>query len=72
MTRFSTRGAGLVRRRRRARLGGLYMVLVAEVGGREQAGLTTGVGVAFLLAGILPGGPLFGLVLEHTDSYAVA
>lgn len=51
---------------------GLYMVLSAEVGGREEAGLTTGVGVAFLLAGILVGGPLFGLVLEHTDSYAVA
>lgn len=51
---------------------GLYMILSAEVGGREEAGLTTGVGVAFLLAGILVGGPLFGLVLEHTDSYAVA
>ena len=51
---------------------GLYMILSAEVGGREEAGLTTGVGVAFLLAGILAGGPIFGLILEHADSYAAA
>lgn len=51
---------------------GLYMVLSAEVGGPERAGLMTGVGVAFILAGILLGGPLFGLVLESADSYKIA
>jgi MFS family permease len=50
---------------------GIYMVLSAELGGPEHAGSMTGVGVAFLLAGILLGGPVFGLVLEHTDSYAM-
>jgi ACS family hexuronate transporter-like MFS transporter len=50
---------------------GLYMVLSAELGGAEHAGSMTGVGVAFLLAGILLGGPLFGVVLENTDSYAM-
>ena len=47
------------------------MLLSAELGGPECAGLMTGVGVAFLLAGILLGAPLFGLVVERSDSYAV-
>jgi len=51
---------------------GLYMVLSAEVGGPDQVGLMTGVGVAFILAGILLGGPLFGFTLEKADSYRVA
>lgn len=51
---------------------GLYMLLSAELGGPERAGLMTGVGVAFIIAGILLGGPLFGLVLERADSYAIA
>jgi sugar phosphate permease len=51
---------------------GLYMVLSVEVGGADQVGLMTGVGVAFILAGILLGGPLFGFVLEKGDSYRVA
>lgn len=50
---------------------GLYMLLSAELGGPERAGLMTGVGVAFIIAGILLGGPLFGLVLERADSYAL-
>ena len=51
---------------------GLYMLASAELGGPERAGLMTGVGVAFIIAGILLGGPLFGLVLEASDSYAIA
>jgi predicted MFS family arabinose efflux permease len=51
---------------------GLYMVLSAEVGGPDEVGVMTGVGVAFILAGILLGGPLFGFALEKADSYTVA
>ena len=51
---------------------GLYMLLSAELGGAERAGLMTGIGVWFILAGILLGGPLFGLILDATGSYAVA
>jgi predicted MFS family arabinose efflux permease len=51
---------------------GLYMLLSAELGGPKHAGFMTGVGVAFLLAGILLGGPVFGLVLEATDSYSIS
>ncbi len=50
---------------------GLYMLLSAELGGPKHAGFMTGVGVTFLLAGILLGGPAFGLVLEATDSYTI-
>ncbi|OGK99972.1 MAG: hypothetical protein A3E31_16140 [Candidatus Rokubacteria bacterium RIFCSPHIGHO2_12_FULL_73_22] len=51
---------------------GLYLVLSAEAGGRAQAGLLTGVGMAFILGGILAGAPLFGAVLDATDSYTLA
>jgi MFS family permease len=50
---------------------GLYLVIGAEVGGPMQAGLLTGVAMAFILGGILVGAPLFGLLLEATDSYGV-
>lgn len=51
---------------------GLYMLLSAELGGPVRAGLMTGIGVWFILAGILLGGPLFGLILEAFQSYAIA
>jgi predicted MFS family arabinose efflux permease len=51
---------------------GLYLVVSAEVGGREQAGLLTGVAMGVIFAGIPLGAPLFGLILEATDSYAAA
>jgi predicted MFS family arabinose efflux permease len=50
---------------------GIYLVLTAEVGGRDQAGLLTGVAMGVIFAGILVGAPLFGLLLERSDSYAV-
>lgn len=49
---------------------GIYLVLSAEVGGRDQAGLLTGVAMGVIFGGILVGAPLFGLLLERTDSYA--
>ncbi len=51
---------------------GLYMVLAAELGGPRHAGLMSGASLAFLLTGILAGGPLFGFVLERADSYTHA
>lgn len=51
---------------------GLFLVVSAEVGGPEQAGLLTGVAMAFLLGGILVGSPLFGAILDATDSYTLA
>jgi MFS family permease len=48
---------------------GLYFALVAEIGGARSAGLLTGVAVIFAWGGILIGPPLFGLVLDVTDSY---
>lgn len=51
---------------------GLYFALVAEIGGARAAGLLTGVAVIFAWGGVLVGPPLFGLVLQATDSYRVA
>ena len=51
---------------------GLYFALVAEIGGRSAAGLLTGVAVIFSWGGVLVGPPLFGLLLDLTDSYRLA
>lgn len=51
---------------------GLFLLVAAEVGGARQAGLLTGVAMAFIVTGILVGAPTFGAILEGTDSYAVA
>jgi ACS family hexuronate transporter-like MFS transporter len=48
---------------------GLYLALVAEIGGVRYAGLLTGVAVAFSWSGVLVGPPIFGLVLQATGSY---
>jgi MFS transporter, ACS family, hexuronate transporter len=49
---------------------GLYFALVAEIGGPRHAGLLTGVATVFAWGGVLVGPPLFGLLLEATDTYA--
>jgi MFS family permease len=49
---------------------GLYFALVAEIGGARYAGLLTGVAVAFAWSGVLVGPPVFGLLVDHTGSYA--
>lgn len=51
---------------------GLYLTLVAEIGGARAAGLLTGLAVIFSWGGVLVGPPLFGLLLHATDSYRVA
>jgi sugar phosphate permease len=50
---------------------GLYFALVAEIGGARYAGLLTGVAVAFSWSGVLVGPPLFGVVVDRTESYTV-
>ena len=48
---------------------GLYFALMAEIGGARFAGLMTGLGVIFAWGGVLLGPPLFGALVEATDSY---
>jgi MFS family permease len=51
---------------------GIFFVISIEAGGRNQAGLLSGVAFAAIVLGLLVGPPLFGLLLEGFDSYAVA
>jgi MFS transporter, ACS family, aldohexuronate transporter len=48
---------------------GLYFALVAEIGGPRHAGLLTGLATVFAWGGVLIGPPLFGLLLEATQTY---
>ena len=41
------------------------------MGGFRQAGLLSGVAFASIVVGLLVGPAVFGLLLEHWDSYAV-
>ncbi|MGH7334472.1 MAG: MFS transporter [Candidatus Rokuibacteriota bacterium] len=50
---------------------GLFFALMAEIGGARFAGLMTGLGVIFAWGGVLVGPPLFGALLEATDSYRI-
>ena len=47
-------------------------MISVEAGGRSQAGLLSGVAFAAIVLGLLVGPPVFGLLLEGFDSYAVA
>jgi MFS family permease len=51
---------------------GVFFVISAEAGGPRQAGLLSGVAFASIVLGLLVGPPMFGLLLEGWDSYAVA
>jgi len=51
---------------------GIFFVISAEAGGRDQAGLLSGVAFASIVLGLLVGPPIFGLLLEGSDSYPVA
>jgi MFS family permease len=51
---------------------GIFFVISAEAGGRGQAGLLSGVAFTAIVLGLLAGPPVFGLLVESTDSYAVA
>lgn len=48
---------------------GIFFVLSAEIGGPRQAGLLSGVAFASIVAGLLVGPSVFGLLLEAFDSY---
>jgi MFS family permease len=48
---------------------GIFFVISAEVGGPRDAGLLSGVAFASIVAGLLIGPTLFGLLLEASDSY---
>jgi ACS family hexuronate transporter-like MFS transporter len=50
---------------------GLFFALMAEIGGARFAGLMTGLGVIFAWGGVLVGPPLFGLLVEATNSYRI-
>jgi sugar phosphate permease len=48
---------------------GIFFVVSAEVGGRRAAGLLSGVAFAAIVAGLLVGPAVFGLLLVRWDSY---
>ncbi len=49
---------------------GLYLTLVAEIGGARHAGFLTGMAVTFTWSGVLVGPLVFGAVLEAAGGYA--
>src|SRR5215471_13787421 len=51
---------------------GIYFIASAEAGGARQSGLLNGVSFAAIVVGLLLGAPLFGSVLEASDSYSAA
>jgi len=51
---------------------GLYLTLVAELGGARYAGLLTGLAVVFSWSGVLVGPPLFGALLQITGRWETA
>lgn len=51
---------------------GIYFIASAEAGGPRQSGLLSGVSFAAIVVGLLLGAPLFGGVLEASDSYEAA
>src|SRR5262249_58528587 len=51
---------------------GIYFVASAEAGGARQSGLLSGVSFAAIVVGLLLGAPLFGSVLQASDSYGAA
>ena len=50
---------------------GVFFVISAELGGVRRAGLLSGIAFASIVVGLLIGPAVFGLLLEHWDSYAV-
>src|SRR5262249_57511612 len=51
---------------------GIYFIASAEAGGARQLGLLSGVSFAAVVVGLLLGAPLFGSVLEASNSYGAA
>ena len=51
---------------------GIYFVISAEAGGATESGLLSGVSFAAIVVGLLTGAPLFGIILQLSDSYGAA
>ena len=51
---------------------GIYFIISAEAGGAGRSGLLSGVSFAAIVVGLLSGAPLFGTILQLSDSYAAA
>lgn len=51
---------------------GIYFIISAEAGGAAHSGLLSGVAFAAIVVGLLAGAPIFGLILEAFDTYAMA
>jgi predicted MFS family arabinose efflux permease len=51
---------------------GIYFITSAEAGGPRQSGLLSGVSFGAIVVGIVLGAPLFGVVLQASDSYRAA
>ena len=51
---------------------GIYFIVSAEAGGPMRSGLLSGVSFAAIMVGLLAGAPIFGLVLQASDSYGAA
>jgi MFS transporter, ACS family, hexuronate transporter len=49
---------------------GVFFVISAEIGGRTQAGLLSGMAFASIVVGLLTGPTVFGLLLVRWDGYA--
>jgi predicted MFS family arabinose efflux permease len=50
----------------------VFITSLAELGGKEQAAATVGLGVSISNLGILIGPPIFGLIVDVTQSYSYA
>lgn len=50
---------------------GIFFVMSAEIGGPREAGLLSGMAFASIVAGLLSGPAIFGLLLVAGDSYAL-
>jgi ACS family hexuronate transporter-like MFS transporter len=50
---------------------GIFFIVSAEIGGRQAAGLLSGVAFAAIVVGLLVGPTVFGLLLVRADSYAL-
>ena len=49
---------------------GVFFVISAEIGGRTQAGLLSGMAFTSIVVGLLIGPTVFGLLLVRWDTYA--
>ncbi|MFC1937737.1 MFS transporter [Chloroflexota bacterium] len=52
--------------------GGLWLTMVGEFSGRERTGIATGLSTMIVVGGSMVGPPIFGLIVDITDSYRLA